>query len=104
MLRAVSMTSKCAVGTTGEALLRRSKTQLQMLLQSLASAGCEDVNKDAESEQEDAGRAAAPAVRKGTKRRRFRSRNSVLDNWLADDGVSRVEAVCLISCRSYIAL
>ena len=62
-----------------------------MLLQTLAATASADA--EVGSDREEGGLINTPAstVRKGTKRRRFRSRNSVLDNWLADDKVSRMK-------------
>ncbi len=100
MLRAASMASKCTPGTTGEALLVSSSAQLQALLQALAAAasGAAGEGGDSEEEEEEGVvHAASPAVRKGSKRRRFRSRNSVLDNWLADD---KVRCASVITCNA----
>ena len=88
MLRAASMASKCTPGTTGDALLRRSNAQLQTLLQTLAAVASGEAADGSEKEEEAASVALTPTTRKGNKRRRFRSRNSVLDHWLADDKVS----------------
>jgi hypothetical protein len=85
MLRAVTMASKCAPGTSGQALLSRSSSQLQLLLQTLAANAPADAEEGSDREEGAFTRTPAPAVRKGAKRRRFRSRNSVLDDWLADD-------------------
>jgi hypothetical protein len=88
MLRAASMASKCSPGTTGDALLRRSSAQLQALLHTLAAVASGEAQEGSGGEDGAVALAHTPVVRKGTKRRRFRSRNSVLDNWLADDKVS----------------
>jgi hypothetical protein len=82
------MASKCTPGTTGDALLRRSSAQLQTLLQTLAAVASGEAGDGSEKEEEAASVSLTPATRKGNKRRRFRSRNSVLDHWLADDKVS----------------
>jgi hypothetical protein len=89
MLRAASMASKCTPGATGDALLRRSSAQLHTLLQTLAAVASGEAGDGSEKEEEAAASLAlTPTTRKLNKRRRFRSRNSVLDNWLADDKVS----------------
>jgi hypothetical protein len=92
MLRAASMASKCAPGAIGDSLLSRSCAQLQMLLHTLAASACGEAEYGSDKEDGGLGHVQTTTVRKGTKRRRFRSRNSVLDNWLADDKVGRFAA------------
>ena len=70
-------------------MLSRSSAQLQMLLHTLAISACGEAENGSDKDDEGSGHAHTTTVRKGTKRRRFRSRNSVLDNWLADDKVVR---------------
>jgi hypothetical protein len=98
MLRAASMASKCAPGAIGDSLLSRSSAQLQMLLHTLAASACGEAEHGSDKEDGSLGHVQTTAVRKGSKRRRFRSRNSVLDNWLADDKVGRVaaDAICCL--------
>lgn len=100
MLRAASMASKCAPGAIGDSLLSRSSAQLQLLLHTLAVSACGEAEHVSDKEDGGLGHVQTTPVRKGTKRRRFRSRNSVLDNWLADDKVGRVAAgaiCCLLT-------